>query len=58
MLTTFDSVAMEAWSVPGIQQAFFPSIRAFRINTSWIVLFKTCPMVSIPVTFGGGITIE
>src|SRR5215468_10600060 len=25
---------------------------------SWIVLFKTWPSVSIPVMFGGGITIE
>ena len=32
--TTFASVAMEAWSVPGTQQAFFPCIRARRIRIS------------------------
>ena len=28
LFTTLASVAMEAWSVPGTQQAFLPSIRA------------------------------
>ena len=25
---------------------------------SWMVLFSTCPSVSTPVTFGGGMTME
>ncbi len=32
--TTFASVAMDAWSVPGTQQASLPSIRAFRTRIS------------------------
>ena len=28
------------------------------VFTSWIVLFNTWPMCSMPVTFGGGITME
>ena len=54
--TTFASVAMLAWSVPGTQQAFLPSIRACLTRISWIVLFSICPIWSTPVTFGGGIT--
>ena len=56
LLTTFASVAIEAWSVPGTQQAFLPSRRALRIRMSWMVLLSMCPMWSTPVTFGGGIT--
>ena len=55
--TTFASVAIDAWSVPGTQRAFLPSIRARRIRMSWIVLLSMCPIWSTPVTFGGGITI-
>ena len=44
LATTLLSVAMEAWSVPGTQQAFFPSILALRISTSFSVLFSTWPM--------------
>ena len=40
MATTFASVAIEAWSVPGTQQAFLPCIRARLIKISWMVLFK------------------
>ena len=57
LFTTFASVAIEAWSVPGTQQAFLPCIRARRIRISWMVLFIICPMCKTPVTFGGGITI-
>ena len=32
--TTFASVAIEAWSVPGTQQAFLPSMRARRTRMS------------------------
>ena len=56
ILTTLASVAILAWSVPGTQQAFLPSIRALRINTSWMVLFNIWPMCKTPVTFGGGMT--
>ena len=55
--TTFASVAIEAWSVPGTQQAFLPIIRARRTKISWIVLLSICPMCNTPVTLGGGITI-
>ena len=34
LATTFASVAIEAWSVPGTQQAFLPNIRALLTNTS------------------------
>src|ERR1700731_3319338 len=33
-------------------------MRARRARISWIVLLSTCPRVSTPVTFGGGMTIE
>ncbi len=55
--TTLASVAIDAWSVPGTQQAFLPCIRARRTSTSWIVSLSMCPMCSMPVTFGGGMTI-
>ena len=55
--TTLVSVAIEAWSVPGTQRAFFPSIRARRIKISWMVLLSIWPIWSTPVTLGGGITI-
>ena len=32
--TTFASVAIEAWSVPGTQQGLYPCIRARRTNIS------------------------
>ena len=32
--TTFASVAIEAWSVPGTQQAFLPCMRALRTKMS------------------------
>ena len=56
LFTTLASVAMEAWSVPGTQQAFLPSMRARRTRMSWMVLFSMWPMWSTPVTLGGGIT--
>ena len=31
---------------------------ALRARMSWMVLFSTCPSVSTPVTFGGGMTME
>ena len=56
IFTTLASVAIEAWSVPGTQQAFLPCILARRTSTSWMVLLSMCPMWSTPVTLGGGIT--
>ena len=53
--TTF-CVAMPAWSVPGIQSASRPCMRRQRISTSCSVLFSPCPMWSMAVTFGGGMT--
>src|SRR3954468_15326064 len=49
---------MPAWSVPGSQSTSLPSMRALRLRMSWMVLFSTCPMWSMPVTFGGGMTME
>ena len=57
LATTFASVAILAWSVPGTQQAFLPCIRALRTSTSCMVLLSMCPICSTPVTLGGGITI-
>ena len=57
LLTTLASVAIAAWSVPGTHRAFLPMSRARRTRMSWIVLLSMWPMWSIPVTFGGGITI-
>ena len=57
LATTLLSVAMEAWSVPGTQQAFLPSILAFLISTSLRVLLSTWPIWRMPVTLGGGMTI-
>src|SRR5262249_41786732 len=56
MATTLASVAIEAWSVPGTQQAFLPCILALRTRISCMVLFRQCPIWSTPVTLGGGIT--
>jgi len=50
-------VAMPAWSVPGSQSASRPSSRARRMRMSCRVLFSTWPIVSTPVTLGGGIMI-
>ena len=55
--TTLASVAIDAWSVPGTQQALKPCILALRMSTSCKVLFNICPICNTPVTFGGGITI-
>ena len=55
--TTF-CVAMPAWSVPGSQSTSLPSMRALRARMSWMVLLRTWPRVSTPVTFGGGMTME
>ena len=51
-------VAMPAWSVPGSQRTSLPSMRALRARMSWMVLLRTWPIVSMPVTFGGGMTME
>src|SRR5215469_14044810 len=56
--STCTCVAIPAWSVPGSQSTSLPSMRALRLRMSWMVLFSTCPMWSMPVTFGGGMTME
>ena len=56
--TTVSAVAMPAWSVPGSQSTSLPSMRALRARMSWMVLLRTWPMCSTPVTFGGGMTME
>ena len=56
--STCTCVAMPAWSVPGNQRTSLPSMRALRARMSWMVLLRTCPMWSTPVTYGGGITME
>ena len=49
-------VAMPAWSMPGTQQVWRPRIFSKRIRMSCSVLFRMWPRVSMPVTFGGGMT--
>ena len=41
---------------PGAQREARPCILRHRIRTSWIVLFRPCPMWRTAVTLGGGIT--
>ncbi len=38
--TTLASVAIDAWSMPGTQQAFLPDMRARRTSTSCSVLLS------------------
>src|SRR5690606_24342323 len=54
--TTLASVAMEAWSLPGTQQALNPLMRALRTRMSCTVELRVCPMCNTPVTLGGGMT--
>ncbi len=56
-LSTFVCVAMPAWSVPKIQRVDLPRMRAQRTMASWMESSRACPMWSLPVTFGGGMTI-
>ena len=56
-LMIFTSVAILAWSVPGIHNALYPCIFLKRIRMSWSVSSNACPIWSFPVIFGGGITI-
>ena len=55
--TTF-WVAIPAWSVPGSHSTAYPCIRLRRTITSWSDMFRAWPMWRIPVTLGGGMTIE
>ena len=48
---------MPAWSVPGSQQVSRPFSFSKRMRMSCSVLFRMWPIVSWPVTFGGGMTI-
>src|SRR4051812_3931227 len=54
--TTFASVAMLAWSLPGTQHALNPLILAFLTRISCTVSLSVWPICSTPVTLGGGIT--
>ncbi len=54
--TTLLSAAIEAWSLPGTQQALKPLMRALRTNMSCTVSLRVWPMCNTPVTLGGGIT--
>jgi hypothetical protein len=49
---------MPAWSVPGCQSTARPRIRQYRTSVSWIVLSSAWPMCRLPVTFGGGMTMQ
>jgi hypothetical protein len=51
-------VAMPAWSVPGCHSVSNPRIRCQRISTSCSVLLNACPICRLPVTLGGGITMQ
>ncbi len=42
--TTFTSVAIEAWSEPGIQRLLYPCILLYLINMSCKVWSRACPM--------------
>ena len=50
-------VAMPAWSVPGTQRVWWPSMRCQRVRQSSMAVVSAWPRCSEPVTFGGGITI-
>ena len=56
-LVTLTSVEILAWSVPGTHNASYPCILLKRIIISCIVLSSACPICSLPVILGGGITI-
>ena len=45
-------------SVPGSQSTSCPVMRARRARMSWMVLLRTWPSVSTPVTLGGGMAME
>ena len=49
---------MLAWSMPGSHSTSKPRMRARRDSASIIVCCSACPRCRLPVTFGGGITIE
>ena len=58
LASTLACVAIPAWSIPGSHKVSNPCIRFWRITMSWSVVSHACPMCNLPVTFGGGITIE
>ena len=49
---------MLAWSMPGSQSTSKPRMRARRVSASIIDCCSAWPRCRLPVTFGGGITIE
>ena len=56
--TTFISVAIDAWSIPGSHSVSYPFMRLNRTIASGIVTFIACPTCSCPVILGGGKTME
>ena len=56
--TTTIWVAMPAWSVPGCHSTSSPFMRRQRISTSCSVLSRAWPMCRLPVTLGGGMTMQ
>ena len=51
-------VAMPAWSVPGCHSTASPRMRWNRISVSWMVWSSAWPMCRLPVTLGGGSTMQ
>ncbi len=51
-------VAIPAWSMPGSHSTSKPCIRLRRVNASIRVWSSAWPMCRLPVTFGGGSTME
>ncbi|GJE41843.1 hypothetical protein AEGHOMDF_1012 [Methylobacterium soli] len=51
-------VAMPAWSMPGCHSTSRPRMRSKRTSMSCSVLLRAWPIWSVPVTFGGGITMQ
>ena len=58
LFSTTACVAIPAWSVPGCHRVSRPFILLNLTKTSCRLLFKACPICNLPVTLGGGITIE
>ena len=51
-------VAIPAWSMPGCQSTSRPCMRLKRTRMSCSVLFRAWPMCRLPVTLGGGMTMQ
>jgi hypothetical protein len=49
---------MPAWSVPGTQRVLKPLMRFQRMRMSWMVPVSAWPRCRLPVTLGGGSTMQ